>query len=121
PPILGSAQLLVQAVLSLLLNSQQALEGTPEPWIEVDTGASEDGEPWVRVRDNGPAIPAALRDRIHDPYLLTARDPSGRDLGTSLAAGIARDHGGVLTSEPCDDGAAFVLRLGAPMPAEAES
>ena len=67
----------------------------------------------MRVRDNGPAIPAALRDRIHEPYLLTARDPSGRDLGTSLAAGIARDHGGALTAEPCEDGAAFVLRLAA--------
>ncbi|MGH7336799.1 MAG: sensor histidine kinase, partial [Myxococcota bacterium] len=111
PVILGSAQLLVQAVLSLLLNSQQALEGTPEPWIEVDTGASGESEVWVRVRDNGPAIPAALRDRIHEPYLLSARDPSGRDLGTSLAAGIARDHGGALTAEPCEDGAAFVLRL----------
>ncbi len=111
PAILGSPQLLVQAVLSLLLNSQQALEGTPEPWIEVDTGASGESEVWVRVRDNGPAIPAALRDRIHEPYLLTARDPSGRDLGTSLAAGIARDHGGALTAEPCEDGAAFVLRL----------
>jgi C4-dicarboxylate-specific signal transduction histidine kinase len=71
----------------------------------------------VRVRDNGPAIPAALRDRIHEPYLLTARDPSGRDLGTSLAAGIARDHGGALTAEPCEDGAAFVLRLSSQGPA----
>jgi nitrogen-specific signal transduction histidine kinase len=113
PAILGSPQLLVQAVLSLLLNSQQALEDTPDPWIEVDTGASAESEVWVRVRDNGPAIPAALRDRIHEPYLLTARDPSGRDLGTSLAAGIARDHGGALDAEPRDDGAAFVLRLAA--------
>jgi signal transduction histidine kinase len=113
PPILGSPQLLVQAVLSLLLNSQQALEGRPDPWIEVDTGASGDSEVWVRVRDNGLAIPAALRSRIHEPYLLAARDPSGRDLGTSLAAGIARDHGGALSAEPCEDGAAFVLRIAA--------
>jgi signal transduction histidine kinase len=111
PAVRGSAQLLVQAVLSLLLNSQQALEGTPEPWIEVETGAVSEGELCVCVRDNGPPIPAALRERIHEPYLLAARDPHGRSLGTSLAAGIARDHGGTLSAEPCESGAVFVLRL----------
>jgi C4-dicarboxylate-specific signal transduction histidine kinase len=116
PSVRGSAQLLVQAVLSLLLNAQQALEGTPEPWIEVETGG--EGEPWVcvRVRDNGPPLPTALRERVHEPYQLGARDPYGRGLGTSLAAGIARDHGGTLTAEPCENGAVFVLRI--PMRAE---
>jgi PAS domain S-box-containing protein len=114
PEVHGSAQLLVQAVLGLLLNSQQALEGMPEPWIEVETGASGDGEHvWVRVRDNGPALPTPLRERIHEPYLLAARDASGRGLGTSLAAGIARDHGGSLSAEPRDNGASFLLRLSA--------
>jgi two-component system C4-dicarboxylate transport sensor histidine kinase DctB len=65
----------------------------------------------VCVRDNGPPLPAALRERIHEPYLLAARDPFGRGLGTSLAAGIARDHGGTLSAEPCEGGAVFVLRL----------
>ncbi len=111
PAIRGSAQLLVQAVLSLLLNSQQALEGTPEPWIEVETGAVGESEVCVCVRDNGPPIPAALRERIHEPYLLAARDSYGRGLGTSLAAGIARDHRGTLSAEPCEGGAVFVLRL----------
>jgi two-component system, NtrC family, sensor kinase len=116
PAIQGSAQLLVQAVLSLLLNAQQALEGAPAPWIEVETGARE-GEVQVRIRDNGPPIPSAVRERIHEPHLfatlLGARDPSDRNLGTSLAAGIARDHGGALSAEPSDDGAIFVLRLAA--------
>jgi signal transduction histidine kinase len=111
PAIRGSAQLLVQALLGLLLNSQQALEGQPEPWIEVDTGAAGD-EVWVRVRDNGPPLPTTLRERIHEPYLLAALDPAGRGLGTSLAAGIARDHGGTLAAESCDDGA--VLRAALP-------
>jgi len=107
----GSAQLLVQAVLSLLLNAQQALEGTPEPWIEVETGVEGQTLVCVCVRDNGPPLPAALRERIHEPYLLAARDPYGRGLGASLAAGIARDHGGTLSAEPCEGGAVFVLRL----------
>ena len=111
PEVRGSSQLLVQAVLSLLLNAQQALEGTPEPWIEIETGAEGEREVYVCVRDNGPPLPAALRERVHEPYLLAARDPYGRGLGTSLAAGIARDHGGTLSAEPCEGGAVFVLRL----------
>ena len=110
PAVLGSAQLLVQAVLSLLLNAQQALEGTPEPWIEVEIGGG-DLAVCVCVRDNGPPLPAALRERVHEPYQLAARDPYGRGLGTSLAAGIARDHGGSLSAEPCEGGAVFVLSL----------
>ena len=111
PAVHGSVQLLVQAVLSLLLNAQQALEGTPEPWIEIETRTESELEVCVCVRDNGPPLPAALRERIHEPYLLAARDPFGRGLGTSLAAGIARDHGGTLSAEPCEGGAVFVLRL----------
>ena len=111
PAVRGSMQLLVQAVLSLLLNAQQALEGTPEPWMEIETGSEDGLEVCVCVRDNGPALPAALRERIHEPYQLAARDPYGRGLGTSLAAGIARDHGGTLSAEPCESGAVFVLTL----------
>jgi signal transduction histidine kinase len=103
PPIRGSPQLLVQAVLSLMLNAQHGLEKIPDPWIEVETGAGEQGA-WLRVRDNGPEVSDATRAGID------AR------LATSLAAGIAREHGGTLAVEPCGRRIAIVLRF----PARAE-
>ena len=86
-------------------------QGMPEPWIEVETGATGDTEVWVRVRDNRPALPDALRERIHEPYWLAARDASGRGLGTSLAAGSRAITVARSAREPRDDGAVFVLRL----------
>lgn len=53
------------------------------------------------VEDNGPGIPAALREEALRPFtrLDAARDPNhggGVGLGLSIAADIARSHGGVL-------------------------
>ena len=53
------------------------------------------------VEDNGPGIPAAWRDEALRPFarLDEARDPNyggGVGLGLSIAADIARSHGGVL-------------------------
>jgi PAS domain S-box-containing protein len=110
PEIQGSEQLLVQAVTSLLINSQQALEDTPRPWIEIETGADADAV-WVRVRDNGPGIPDALRERVFEPFFTTASDSGSRGLGLTVAAGIAADHGGSLTALRCEDGALLLLRL----------
>jgi len=112
PAIQGSLQLLVQAVASLLLNSQQALEETPLPWIEIETGVDVDAV-WVRVRDNGPGIPKALRERVFEPHFTTASDRGSRGLGLSVAAGIAVYHGGSLSALPCEDGAVLLLRLAA--------
>jgi signal transduction histidine kinase len=100
PPIRGSPQLLVQSVLSLLLNAQHALERTPEPWIEIETGAGGDeGGVWLHVHDNGPEVSDATRARIQER------------LATSLAAGIAREHGGTLAVEPYEQRIALVLRF----------
>jgi C4-dicarboxylate-specific signal transduction histidine kinase len=102
PPIHGSPQLLVQAVLSLMLNAQPAIEGGPEPWIEIETGSGgAEGGVWLRVRDNGPQVSAAARQRVQER------------IAASLAAGIARDHGGSLSVEPSERGIAYLLRFGA--------
>ena len=53
------------------------------------------------VEDDGPGIPAARREEALRPFarLDAARDPNhggGVGLGLSIAADIARSHGGVL-------------------------
>lgn len=59
----------------------------------------EDGktsEEWeLRVQDNGPGIPAGLRERVFTPYFTTKREGTG--IGLALALQVVRAHGGQLS------------------------
>jgi signal transduction histidine kinase len=63
----------------------------------------------IEISDNGPGIPASMRDKVFEPFFRrdTARANSGRasfGLGLSIARDIVRSHGGeieLLSREPC--------------------
>jgi PAS domain S-box-containing protein len=95
PLIEGSPQRLVQALLNLLVNARQALQGQPAARIAVET-CCEGANVVVRVCDNGPGIPEAIQERIFDPFFTTKDPDQGTGLGLSIAFDILRDHGGVL-------------------------
>jgi PAS domain S-box-containing protein len=111
PQVVGSSNRLVQVLLNLLLNANQALAGRDGALVEAET--EWDGRHvLVRVRDNGPGIPEDQLERIFDPFF-TTRDPSeGTGLGLSIAFDIVREHGGKLGVESTPgDGACFTMRL----------
>lgn len=106
----GSAVMLEQAILNLIINAEQALTnqsgGTIRLQLEVAQGAV-----LLRVTDNGPGIDPAIADRLFEPFATTrARDESS-GLGLAVARQIAEQHGGTLTLESTPTGASFVLRL----------
>jgi PAS domain S-box-containing protein len=107
----GSARRLAQALLNVLLNASQALEGRSDRRIAVSTRVEGD-HALVEVTDNGPGIPSELHERIFDPFFTTKDPDQGTGLGLAIAFDIARDHGGVLDvrSRP-GEGATFALRL----------
>ncbi|MBS2021311.1 MAG: HAMP domain-containing histidine kinase [Deltaproteobacteria bacterium] len=93
-----------QVLLNLLLN---ALDFARERvWLETKAGA--DGFAELRVRDDGPGVPAQDRERIFGRYVTTR--PGGNGLGLSTSRQIAEAHGGTLTLEG-ETGSTFVLRL----------
>src|SRR5439155_740459 len=51
----------------------------------------------VRVRDNGPGIPAAVLARVFDPFYTTRTQGTG--LGLSICQTIIREHGGSISIE----------------------
>jgi signal transduction histidine kinase len=69
---------------------------------------------FVRVRDDGPGVPAGLRERIFDPYE-SAHDPAGQPgsvgLGLTVSRKLARLMGGDLTYCYEEATSVFELRL----------
>ena len=81
-----------QAVLNLLSNSFDAIDSLPEKWIEISTGRTLEGIK-IFIKDSGPGIPAAVREKMLDPFYST-KNGKGSGLGLTVVKGIAERHGG---------------------------
>ena len=106
----GSQVLLLQAVLDLLTNAEQALAGQSNGEIRVDL-AAEAGQATVRVADNGPGVSPEHRPRLFEPFFTTRARSESSGLGLAAARRIAELHGGTVVLEESVGGATFTLRL----------
>jgi two-component system phosphate regulon sensor histidine kinase PhoR len=103
-----------QIVLNLVDNAGKYASQGGE--IEVALRAREGGGAELQVRDRGPGVPEAERERIFEKFhrvdqTLTA-EKSGTGLGLSIARQLARGLGGELRCEARPGGGAvFVLTL----------
>lgn len=59
------------------------------------------GRAWLRltVEDNGPGIPAEIREHVFDPFFTTKDRTKHSGLGLWISRSIAQEHGGELTCE----------------------
>jgi signal transduction histidine kinase len=103
---------LSQVVVNLVLNATQALEGTPRADARVEVRVStERGMACVRVRDNGPGIPAEAEERIFDAFFTTKETGSG--IGLAIVRELVHRAGGEVRLEPTPavEGASFAVWL----------
>jgi two-component system, NtrC family, sensor histidine kinase HydH len=112
----ADADQLARVVTNLLINASQAMNGTGHAWID---GGREGTVTYLRVRDDGPGVPANLRDRVFEALFTTKAKGSG--LGLALCRRIAEAHGGTVTLDNTERGAAFRISIpdGAGDPADA--
>lgn len=111
PPAVCDPNQLKQIILNLVLNAMQALEGR-QGEVTVSTLRLPKGEVAVRVADDGPGVPADIRDRIFEPFF-TTKGEKGTGLGLSVSMGLAKANDGRLTLE-AGPGAVFQIALSTP-------
>jgi two-component system nitrogen regulation sensor histidine kinase GlnL len=106
PEITGDREQLIQALLNVLRNAQQALGNLPEgsrPEIRLRTRAQRQftiGNQrhrlvcQVDVIDNGPGVPPELMDTLFVPMISGRADGTG--LGLTIAQSIVNQHHGLI-------------------------
>jgi two-component system nitrogen regulation sensor histidine kinase GlnL len=103
PPVRGDESQLIQALLNIVSNAAQALDGTARPSIGVRTRVVRRFTIGTRLHrivvqidiiDNGPGIPPEMLDRIYFP-MISGR-PEGTGLGLAITQTIVGQHGGVI-------------------------
>ena len=124
PEFRGDREQLIQAVLNITQNAAQALaprRSVGDAQIVLRTRAARQvtiGRQRYRlalelhIEDNGPGVPADLRDRIFFP-LVSGRD-GGSGLGLTLAQDFVQQHGGLIECESESGRTLFKIQI--PLP-----
>ena len=102
-------QKLDRALLNLALN---ACEAAPirDGKIAFDIVSTADTFE-IRVSDNGPGIPAAIRNTLFDPFV-SAGKPNGTGLGLAIVSKVIGDHGGAVCVESTsEEGTTFLVKM----------
>jgi two-component system NtrC family sensor kinase len=117
-PLIGADAVELQQVLvNLLLNAQQAIQGSTAPLAlrqvklttQLDTAQNR---LILEVADTGPGIPAHLQEHIFEPFVTSKPVGVGTGLGLSVCRGIIEGHGGTIrVVERCGYGAVFRIEL----------
>jgi len=114
PVVAADEDQMTQVLVNLFLNAAQAMRGQGGGLLRVatETGGTRQGRCLVRVADNGPGVPDALKSRIFEPLFTTKEVGEGTGIGLALSHRIVRSHGGEITvGDAPGGGAVFVLDL----------
>ncbi len=88
------------------LNARESGDAAPkEGRIDITTTAT-DGVYAIAIGDNGPGVPAGLRERIFEPFFTTKPVGSGTGLGLAIAYSVVQAHGGGIAIDDIPDGGA---------------
>ncbi|HET9625009.1 MAG TPA: ATP-binding protein [Kofleriaceae bacterium] len=112
---------LTQVLTNLLVNAIQAIghDGTVEISTRIVShdppayvGGGEQTWMAIEVRDTGPGMDDATRERIFEPFFTTKQVGDGTGLGLAVSWGIVREHGGWIdVTSALNQGATFTVYL----------
>jgi two-component system response regulator PhcR len=110
----GRRDLLYLVLCTLAKNALLALRGRPEPrlWLEVDSDAAapEGRRAWIRVRDNGPGIPAEVLAKLTREPVTTRSASGGSGMGLMFCQRVMQAiSGSIEVQSAVGEGAAVTL------------
>lgn len=108
PPVRGFAGELSQIWGNLIDN---ALDAVPEGGCIEITATHQGPSVAVRVVDNGPGIPAPIRERIFDPFFSTKPMGQGTGLGLDIVRRLVRHNDGAIEVESQPGRTVFLVTL----------
>jgi len=118
PEIQGDPEQLKEVLVNLIINACEAMgRGGHITIREVRKDAGKkNAAAAVMVEDDGPGMPASVKEKVFQPFFTTKEEGTG--LGLSIAARIMEEHGGTLAVESEEgQGAVFVLAFPSKEPA----
>jgi PAS domain S-box-containing protein len=112
PVVCADRDQLVQVLMNLIINAQQAMVETPGRRQLTITTRVKPAARAVQlvIEDTGPGIAPDVRSRIFEPFFTTKPEGAGTGIGLAVTRGIVQAHGGLISvqSEP-GWGTAFIL------------
>jgi signal transduction histidine kinase len=95
PFIRGDADLIKQAILNLVTNAIEAMKTGGQVTLSVEPAPH--GRIALQIADNGPGIPAELRDKVFQLYFTTKTRGSG--IGLAMVYRAIQLHNGTISFE----------------------
>jgi len=112
PALLFDPEGISRAVLNVVTNALDAVEGRPDPTISIETGIDR-GSGMVRivVTDNGAGMSPETLGQIFNVFVST-KGARGTGLGLAVSRKILREHGGdIRATSRADAGSTFVMEF----------
>ncbi len=92
PHVLGDEGLLLQVLINLITNAEQSIHGVRDHGrIRLQVRRREDSLV-LEVSDDGPGVPAEIRDSLFEPFVTRRSGEEGTGLGLSLCREILEQH-----------------------------
>jgi two-component system CheB/CheR fusion protein len=98
----ADAELLREVLLNVLLNAAQALDGRGAVRISL----AQQEQAVVTICDEGPGIPAHLRESVFEPFFTTKH--AGTGLGLAIVRRLVELHGGSVVAGATINGGAMI-------------
>ncbi len=111
PRIRGASNQIEMALINLIVNAAQAMNGRPKRELRLSTD-TEAGLVRIRIADTGPGIPPGLQAAIFEPFVTTKTEGQGTGLGLSTVLMVVeRHHGKVDFTTAPGQGTTFTITL----------